>query len=116
MVIGRGRPAPAVAGVEQEGPRAFVFYKSTCSVTEMAGTAIAKLGDAYPDSITGVGQDPPDTLDAFATKVGWSFTQVPDLAPYVASDAYGIQSAPTVVVIDAAAPWPMRSSPGTAMG
>jgi hypothetical protein len=29
-----------------------------------------------------------------------TFPQVPDLAPYVASDAYGIVSSPTVVVID----------------
>ena len=101
MVIERGSPAPAVAGVEQQGPRAFVFYKSTCSVTEMVGGPLALLGDAYPDSVIGVGQDPQDTLDAFARSVGWTFPQVPDLAPYVASDAYGIQSAPTVVVVDA---------------
>ena len=80
-----------MADVERHGPTALVFYKSTCSVTEMAGPPLAKLGDAYPGAITGVGQDPQATLDAFAEELGWTFPQVTDLAPYVASDAYGIQ-------------------------
>ena len=37
---------------------------------------------------------------AFADTYAWRFPQVPDLAPYLASDAYGIVSAPTVVVVD----------------
>ena len=89
-----------MAGVERHGATALVFYKSTCSVTEMVGGPIAALGEACPDSVVGVGQDPQATLDAFASSLGWTFPQVTDLAPYVASDAYGIRSAPTVVVID----------------
>lgn len=100
-MIGNGSSAPPVADVERHGPTALVFYKSTCSVTEMAGPPLAELGDAYPGAVTGVGQDPQATLDAFAEELGWTFPQVTDLAPYVASDAYGIRSAPTVVVIDA---------------
>lgn len=101
MIIQRGVDAPAIAGVQLDGPHALVFYKSTCSVTEMAGPSLARLGDAYEGSVTGVGQDPQATLDGFAGRLGWRFPQVPDLAPYVASDAYGIMSAPTVVVVDA---------------
>jgi hypothetical protein len=100
MAIGVGAPATPVAGVAVEGPRALVFYKATCSVTQMAGPALARLGDAYPGHVIGVGQDPADDLDRFAATFGWDFPQVPDLAPYVASDAYGIVSAPTVVVVD----------------
>ena len=99
-MIGNGSPAPPVANVERHGPTAFVFYKSTCAVTEMAGPPLAKLGESYPGAVTGVGQDPQATLDAFAEELGWTFPQVTDLAPYVASDAYGITSAPTVFVID----------------
>ena len=47
-----------------------------------------------------MGQDPTDALTAFAQTYEWRFPQVPDLAPYMASDAYGIVSAPTVVVVD----------------
>jgi hypothetical protein len=99
VIIRPDTPAPPVAGLEHRGPHALVFYKSTCSVTEMAGPALAALGAAYPGSVSGVGQDPQDVLDAFAARLGWTFPQVPDLAPYVASDAYGISSAPTVIVI-----------------
>ena len=100
MAIQVGSIAPAVDGVEISGPRALVFYKVTCSVTQMAGPPISRLGDAYPGAVTGVGQDPSDALTSFAATYGWRFPQVPDLTPYSASDAYGIVSAPTVVVID----------------
>jgi hypothetical protein len=100
MAISIGSVAPAVEGVDVTGPRALVFYKVTCSVTQMAGPPLARLGDAYPGAVVGVGQDPPQDLIAFATTYGWRFAQVSDLAPYTASDAYGIASAPTVVVVD----------------
>lgn len=102
MAIAIGALAPAVDGVHLTGPHALVFYKATCSVTQMAGPPLARLGDAYDGVVVGVGQDPQGDLDAFASTYGWRFPQVPDLAPYVASDAYGIVSAPTVVVVDAA--------------
>jgi hypothetical protein len=100
MAIAKGTVAPPVGGVDVRGPHALVFYKTTCSVTQMAGPAIARVGDGNPGAIVGVGQDPPDALDAFASEHGWAFPQVPDLAPYPVSDAYGIVSAPTVVVVD----------------
>jgi len=100
MAIPIGSVAPPVDGVAIPGPHALVFYKVTCSVTQMAGSPISRFGDAYPGAVAGVGQDPPDALAAFAETYAWRFPQVPDLAPYVASDAYGIVSAPTVVVVD----------------
>lgn len=100
MAIKVGSAAPAVEGVGVRGPHALVFYEVTCSVTQMARQPLALLGDAYPGAVVGVGQDPPDDLAAFAATQGWRFPQVSDLAPYPASDAYGIASAPTVVVVD----------------
>jgi hypothetical protein len=101
MAIRIGSVAPQVDGVEMPGPHALVFYKVTCSVTQMAGPPISRLGDAYPGAVTGVGQDPPEALIQFAAMAGWRFPQVAELAPYSASDAYGIVSAPTAVVVDA---------------
>ena len=101
MAIAIGAAAPPIHGVDRDGPRALVFYKVTCSVTKMAGPAIARLGLAYTGSVVGVGQDPQPALDAFAGEHAWGFAQVPDPPPYAASDAYGIASAPTVVVVDA---------------
>jgi hypothetical protein len=100
MAIRVGSVALPVDGVEIRGPHALVFYKVTCSTSQLAGPPISRLGDAYPGAVAGVGQDPPDKLTAFADTYGWRFLQVPDLAPYTASDSYGIVSAPTVVVVD----------------
>lgn len=100
MAIAPGSLAPDVAGVSVPGPRALVFYKTTCSVTRMAGPPIARFAEAYPGAVVGVGQDPPGELAAFATDVGWGFPQVPDLPPYAASKAFRIASAPTVIVVD----------------
>ena len=100
MAIAIGAAAPDVGGLT--GPHALVFYKVTCSVTKLAGPALGRLGAAYEGAVLGVGQDPPPELQAFAAEHGWTFPQVPDLAPYEASDAYGIASAPTLVVIDGA--------------
>jgi hypothetical protein len=100
MAIQVGAVAPPVDGVAISGPHALVFYKVTCSVTQMAGPPISRLGDAYPGAVAGVGQDRLDALMAFADGYEWRFPQLSDLAPYTASDAYGIVSAPTVVVVD----------------
>ena len=99
MAIQVGSVAPPVDGVDISRPHALIFYKVTCSTTQLAGPPISRLGDAYPGAVAGVGQDPPEALTAFAAAHGWRFPQVPDLAPYTASDAYGIVSAPTVVVV-----------------
>ena len=101
MIIQNGDLAPAVQGLDVGHPHALVFYKASCSVTAMAGPALARLGDAYPGAVVAVGQDPADMLDAFGGRHRWTFPQVSDLAPYEASNAYGISSAPTVVVVDA---------------
>ncbi|MFN8234137.1 MAG: hypothetical protein U0V56_11950 [Actinomycetota bacterium] len=101
MAIEVGSVAAPVDGVRIRGPHALVFYKVTCSTTQLAGPPISRLGDAYPGAVAGVGQDPPDALAVFAGTHAWRFPQVPDPAPYPASDAYGIVSAPTVVVVDA---------------
>ena len=100
MTIPIGSVAPRVDGVAISGPHALVFYKVTCSTTQLAGPPLSRLGDAYPGAVAGVGQDPPDALATFAVTYGWRFPQVADLAPYTASDGYGIVSAPTVVVVD----------------
>ena len=101
MAIETGAHGPPVAGVDIEGPRALVFFKVTCGVTQMATPAIERLARAYPGSVVGVGQDPPEALEAFSREFGLSLPLVPDLEPYPASDAYGIRSAPSAVAVDA---------------
>jgi hypothetical protein len=100
MTIAIGADAPAVDGAAQQGPHALVFFKVTCSTTQLAAPAIERLGQAFPGRVTGVGQDPPAALDAFAREFAVSLPLVPDLDPYTASDAYGIVSAPTAIAVD----------------
>jgi hypothetical protein len=50
--------------------------------------------------VVGVGQDPADELERFGREFGMGVLAVPDLPPYDASNAYGIESVPTLFVID----------------
>jgi len=101
MVIAQGARAAPVEGIPTDRPRALVFFKVTCSTTHLATPAIERLAQAYPGSTFGVGQDDREALDTFAATFGLSMPLVSDLAPYVASDAYGIESAPTAIAIGA---------------
>ena len=102
MAIAIGTPAPEVAGVPDVDARVLVFFKVTCSTTQLAAPAIERLARAYPGRVVGIGQDPQDALDGFAHGYGLTLPQIPDLDPYPASNAYGIVSAPTAIAVDAA--------------
>jgi peroxiredoxin len=99
MAIATGAQAPLVDGATREGPHVLVFFKVTCSTTQLATPAIERLAQAFPDRVIGVGQDPQPALDVFSEEYGLSLPLVPDLDPYTASDAYGIVSAPTAVAV-----------------
>jgi thiol-disulfide isomerase/thioredoxin len=100
MVIGLGEAAPSIEGATFDGPHALVFYKVTCPTCRMAAPMFERLDAAYAGRIRGIGQDPAQVLARFAVETGMTFPSTPDLAPYVASDAYGIEHVPTVVVVD----------------
>ncbi|MFL5766986.1 MAG: TlpA family protein disulfide reductase [Actinomycetota bacterium] len=101
-MIDAGQQAPLVDGVEFGRPTLLWFYKVTCSVSQMAAPKAQALADAYPDSVVGVGEDPPDALEAFSEQYGMpGLRSVPDLAPFPASDAYDIESVPTMFLVDA---------------
>jgi peroxiredoxin len=96
-----GATAPAIDGWDRgAGPIAVFFYKVSCPVCQMAAPMIEGAAQAYPGRIVGVGEDPPSKLDAFAREFGLSFGSVPDLAPYPASSAYGLEAVPSLFVID----------------
>jgi hypothetical protein len=99
MAIATGAQAPTVDGATREGPHVLVFFKVTCGTTQLATPAIERLGRAFPGRVVGVGQDPQPALDAFSKEYGLTVPLVPDLDPYAASDAYGIESAPTAVAV-----------------
>jgi thiol-disulfide isomerase/thioredoxin len=102
-VIAVGDAAPLVPDVSfDEGPVALVFYKVTCPVCQMAAPKVDAMAGAYPGRVVGVGQDPADELQRFGREFGMDVPAVPDLPPYGVSNAYGIETVPTLVVIDSA--------------
>ncbi|MEP6759008.1 MAG: hypothetical protein ABJB55_07435 [Actinomycetota bacterium] len=101
MAIAIGSQAPPVPGVAGDAPRVLVFFKVTCSTTQLATPAIELLARAYPGRVTGVGQDAAPALDGFASDHALTLPLVADLDPFTASDAYGIVSAPTAIAVGA---------------
>ena len=102
-VIAVGDAAPLVpGGVVHEGPVALVFYKVTCPVCQMAAPKIDALARSYPGRVVGVGQDPPDELERFGREFRMDIAAVADVPPYDVSNAYGIETVPTLFVIDGA--------------
>jgi thiol-disulfide isomerase/thioredoxin len=100
MRLVRGEPAPPVVGATHDGPHALVFYKVTCPTCRMAAPSFETFASAYPGRTTGIGQDPADALARFGAETGMTFPATPDLDPYEASVAYGIEHVPTLVVVD----------------
>ena len=99
MTIPIGSAAPPVAGEASDPPHALVFYKVTCPTCQMAAPVLERFSRAYPGRVIGVGQDPVGTLERFSDTYGLTFPSLPDEAPYEASNAYGIEHVPTIVVV-----------------
>jgi thiol-disulfide isomerase/thioredoxin len=95
-----GAPAPPIAGASADGPHALVFYKVTCPVCQMAAPKLQALGDAFPDRVIAVGQDAPDLLSGFGDEYGMRLPVLVDLAPYEASEAYGVRTVPTLFLVN----------------
>jgi thiol-disulfide isomerase/thioredoxin len=99
-VIAIGDEAPAIPGLAFEaGPTALVFYKVTCPVCQMAAPKVAILEDAYPGHVIGIGQDADDDLVAFDAEHGFGAPSIADVPPYAASNAFGIEAVPTLILV-----------------
>src|SRR5512132_2005571 len=102
-VIAVGDAAPLIpGGAVQEGPVALVFFKVTCPVCQMAAPKIDTMARSYPGRVVGVGQDPPDELERFGREFRMDIAAVADIPPSDVSNAYGIETVPTLFVIDGA--------------
>jgi hypothetical protein len=95
-----GAPAPQIAGVRfGDGPVGLFFYKVTCPTCQMAAPAVGAFEHAFPGRVIGIGQDPPERLEAFGREYAMGLRAIPDLPPYPVSDAYGIVSVPTLFLV-----------------
>jgi hypothetical protein len=114
--IAPGTPAPAVPGVDfTAAPTALFFFKVTCPVCQMAAPVAGALARAHTGRIEGIGQDPPEKLEAFDRDFGLGIEAHPDLPPYDVSAAYGIRTVPTLflvgtdgIVLDTVESWDRR--------
>ncbi len=96
-----GSPAPPVPGVSfGGGPVGLFFYKVTCPTCQLAAPKMAAFERAYPDRVVGVGQDPADVLGSFGEFHAMGIRSISDEPHYDISNAYGIVSVPTLVVVD----------------
>jgi hypothetical protein len=98
--IGIGEAAPPVPGVEfDDGPVGLFFYKVTCPTCQMAAPKVGLFERAYPGRVIGIGQDPSEELERFAREFEMPIRAVADLPPYEVSDAYGIETVPTLLLV-----------------
>ena len=95
-----GAKAPAVPGVAfGDGPVALLFYKDSCPVCQMTAPLTAAFEAGAPGRLVGVGQDDEGRRARFASTYGFASRSVGDLPPYDVSNAYGIVSVPTLVLV-----------------
>jgi thiol-disulfide isomerase/thioredoxin len=99
-VIDIGSAAPDIPGLDLSGPRALWFYKVTCPVCQMAAPIATQLERLSPDRVVGIGQDPPGRLREFSANYGLDTPSVSDSPPFAVSEAYGIETVPTLVLVD----------------
>jgi thiol-disulfide isomerase/thioredoxin len=95
-----GDAAPPVPGVTfDDGPVGLFFYKVTCPTCQLAAPTMMSFERAYPGRVVGIGQDPRDDLDRFTFEYAIGIRSVEDPPPYRASEAYAIESVPTLYLV-----------------
>ncbi|MDH4111897.1 MAG: redoxin domain-containing protein [Actinomycetota bacterium] len=96
-----GDVAPEVPGVRfGDGPTGLFFYKVTCPTCQLSAPPMRQFERAFPGRVVGIGQDPEPELARFTEKYGMSISSIADPPPYAVSDAYAIESVPTLYVVD----------------
>jgi thiol-disulfide isomerase/thioredoxin len=95
-----GSFAPQVPGVAVgDGATGLLFYKVTCPTCQMAAPRMEAFERAYPGRVVGIGQDPQDLLEAFGDEHGMGIRSLSDAPRYGVSDAYGVVTVPTLVIV-----------------
>lgn len=95
-----GDPAPDVPGVRSgDGPVGLFFYKVTCPTCQLAAPPMAGFERAFPGRVFGIGQDPEIDLERFAEEYGMGIASIEDPPPYSVSDAYAVESVPTLYLV-----------------
>jgi hypothetical protein len=97
-----GDVAPSVPGISfDDGPVGVLFYKVTCSTSQLAAPTVRAFAEHAPGRVLGIGQDPVPKLERFTDEYDMGIASIEDPPPYALSDAYGIEAVPTLFLIGA---------------
>ena len=88
-----------IADPWRESPVVLAFFKTTCPVCQMAAPKVQALAEAGV-RVVAVGEDPPPAIQGYADRHGQKVTTLSEPAPYPASDAFGIDTVPTLFRVD----------------
>jgi hypothetical protein len=66
----------------------------------MAAPVMGRFEQAFPGRVVGIGQDPEPALARFTGEFQLGIASVEDAPPYAVSDAYAIESVPTLYLVD----------------
>lgn len=95
-----GDVAPEVPGVEfGDGPVGLFFYKVTCPTCQMAASPTGRFERSFPGRVVGIGQDPEPDLTRFTHEYELGIRSLEDAPPYPISDAYAVESVPTLFLV-----------------
>ena len=83
----------------REGPVVLAFFKTRGDVAVLATPWVLALAVAGV-RVVGVGEDAPPEIQSYAERHGQKVTTLSETAPYPASDAFGIDSVPTLFRVD----------------
>jgi peroxiredoxin len=83
----------------RDGAVVLAFFKTTCPVCQMAAPKVQALSESGV-RVVAVGEDPPPEIRSYADRHGQRVTTLSEAAPYPASDAYGIDTVPTLFLVD----------------
>ena len=82
----------------RDGPVVLAFFKTTCPVCQMAAPKVQTLAESGA-RVVAVGEDPPPEIRSYAERHGQSVTTLSEPAPYPVSDAFGIDTVPTLFLV-----------------
>jgi len=79
-----------------------VFYKFSCGTCRFALPFIQQIYDAYGDALNfrAIAEDDREATQKFREDLAISIPTVMDLPPYPVSTAYGLQTVPSIFIVD----------------
>ncbi|HMF03803.1 MAG TPA: TlpA disulfide reductase family protein [Acidimicrobiia bacterium] len=82
----------------REGAVVLAFFKTTCPVCQMAAPKVQAMAESGV-RVVAVGEDAPPEIRSYAERHGQRVTTLSEPAPYPVSDAFGIDTVPTLFLV-----------------